>query len=250
MPPVCARTARRVLQQTRAQFPLFLLLLTAACQTLPPPRDSVVLAESVEAAVNVPSGAPRYAVDPEESEIRLLVYRGGPLARFGHNHVIVGRVRGEIRAGEGAAASGFRLEIPVESFAVDPPAARAEEGAEFAAQISESARRGTRENLLGADVLDAAKHPLIRIESIALVGPEWGPTVTARVTLRGVARDLRFAAAVLRQHGKLAVVASFRLNQSEFGIEPFSALNGGLLVRDPLDIRIRVAARRETASPR
>ena len=57
-------------------------------------------------------------------------------------------------------------------------------------------------------------------------------------------RDLRFRAAVFRQDETLSVVASFRINQSEFGIEPFSALNGGLLVRDPVDIRIRVVARR------
>src|SRR3970282_837515 len=118
--------------------------LAASSQTLPPPGDTAVLAEPVRAGVNVPSSAPAYAVDPQGSEIRLLVYRGGPLARFGHNHVIVGRVRGEIRAGDGAAASGFRIEIPVDSFVVDPPAARAEEGEEFAAQVSEPARRGTR----------------------------------------------------------------------------------------------------------
>jgi len=221
------------------------VLLAAACQTLPPPGETAVLAEPVRADVNVPSGAPRYSVDPQASEIRLRVYRDGPLARFGHNHILVGRVHGEIRAGDAAAASGFRLEIPVDSFMVDPPAARAEEGDEFSAQVSDPARRDTRENMLGADMLDAAKHPLIRIESIALAGPQWGPTVTARVTLRGVVRDLRFAAAVLRQDDMLAVVASFRINQSEFGIEPFAALNGGLRVRDALDIRVRLIARRE-----
>lgn len=234
-----------MLHQARALLLLFPLLLAAACQTLPPPVDTAVLAEPVQAEVNVPSGAPRYSVDPQASEIRFLVYRDGPLARFGHNHVIVGRVQGEIRAGDTAAASGFRLEIPVDSFAVDPPAARAEEGEEFAAQVSEPARRGTRENMLGSDMLDAANHPLIRVESIALVGPDWSPTVTARVALRGVTRDLRFAAAVHRHDDRLAVVASFRINQSEFGIEPFSALNGGLRVRDSLDIRIRLVARRE-----
>ena len=83
------------------------------------------------------------------------------------------------------------------------------------------------------------------IESIALVGPQWGPTVTARVMLRGVTRDLRFAAAVLRQDDTLVVVAGFRIRQSEFGIEPISALNGGLRVRDALDIRVRLVARRE-----
>lgn len=204
-----------------------------------------MLAEPVRADTNVPSGAPRFTVDPAASEIRTLVYRDGPLARFGHNHVIVGRVQGEIRGGDAAAASGFRLEIPVDSFAVDPPAARAEEDDEFAAQVSEPARRDTRENLLGRDVLDAAKHPLIRIESIALAGPAWGPTVTARITLRGVTRQLRFPAAVFRHDDVLVAVASFRINQSEFGIEPFTTLNGGLRVRDALDIRVRVVARRE-----
>ncbi len=233
------------MHSVRAPLVLLPLLLAAACQTLPPPGDTAVLAGPARAHANVPSGAPRYRVDPQASEIRLLVYRDGPLARFGHNHVIVGRVQGEIRAGDGAAASGFRLEIPVDSFAVDPPAARAEEGDEFAAQVSEPARRDTRENMLGRDVLDADKHPLIRIESIALVGPDWGPTVTARVTLRGVARDLGFAAAVFRQEDVLTVVASFRIKQSEFGIEPFTALNGGLRVRDPLDIRVRLVARRD-----
>ncbi len=209
------------------------------------PNSAPCSSQDTRATPIIPGAAPRYSVDPQASEIRLLVYRDGPLARFGHNHVVVGRVHGEIRAGDAAAASGFRLEIPVDSFAVDPPAARAEEGDEFAAQVSEPARRDTRENMLGRDVLDAAKHPLIRVESIALVGPRWGPTVTARVMLRGVTRDLRFAAAVLRQDDTLIVVAAFRINQSEFGIEPFAALNGGLRVRDPLDIRVRLVARRE-----
>lgn len=183
-------------------------------------------------------------MDAKASEIRLLVYRDGPLARFGHNHAVVGRVQGEIRAGETARGSGFRLEIPVESLDVDPAAARAEEGEEFAAQVSDPARRGTRDNMLGADMLDAANHPLIRIESVVLAGPAWAPAVTARVTLRGAMRDLRFAAAVFRDDGMVVVIANFTINQSEFGIKPFTTLNGGLRVRDALEVRVRVIARR------
>ncbi|MGH8648859.1 MAG: YceI family protein, partial [Burkholderiales bacterium] len=160
--------------------------------------------------------------------------------------VIVGRVEGEIRAGDTAAGNAFRLEIPVGSFAVDPAAARAEEGAEFAAEVSEQAREATRENMLGEEVLDAGRHPLIRIASVALAGPRWNPTVTARVTLRGVSRDVRFPAAVFWSGDALEVIASFRLRQSDFGIKPFAALGGGLLVRDAMDIRVRVVARRVT----
>jgi polyisoprenoid-binding protein YceI len=228
-------------------FPLLLALLLAACQALVI-GDTAALPESVQRAPTLPADAPRYRIDPQESELRILVYREGPLARFGHNHVIVGRVQGEIRAGDSAAASGFRLEVPVDSLTVDPTAARAEEGEDFAAEVSEQARRATRENMLGKDGLDAKNHPMIRIESIALVGPGWNPTVTARVTLRGATRDLRFPAAVFRQDDTLTVVASFRFKQTDFGIKPFSALNGGLLVRDALDVRVRVIARRDSAA--
>lgn len=211
---------------------------------MPPPEVTAVIATPIAAAVKVPADAPRFLVDAEASEIRLLVYRAGPLARFGHNHVISGRVRGEIRAGERAAESGFRLEIPVESFIVDPRAARAEEGEEFAAEVSEEARQATRDNMLGKDVLDAASLPLIEINSIALVGPRWNPTVHARATLHGATRDLRFPAAVMQQGDLLTVVAGFRVRHSDFDLIPFTTLGGGLQVRDPIDIRLRLVARR------
>jgi len=223
---------------------LFPLLLLAACQTIPPPDESAVIVAPVAASVKIPAGAPRFLVDSDASEIRLLVYRAGPLARFGHNHVISGRMRGEIRAGERADDSGFRLEIPVESFVIDPPAARAEEGEEFAADVSEQARLATRDNMLGKDVLDSASRPLIEIDSIALAGPRWNPTVLARATLRGAIRDLRFPAAVIQQGDVLTVVASFRIRQSDFEITPFTALGGAIQVRDAVDIRLRLVARR------
>jgi len=223
---------------------LFPFLLLTACQAVPPPRDSAVVSGAVSAEVVIPADAPRFVVDPEASEIRLLVYRAGPLARFGHNHVISGRVHGEIRAGGRAAESGFRLEIPVESFVVDPPQARAEEGSEFTAEVSEQARQATRDNMLGKDVLDAASRPFIEISSVALTGPRWNPTVLARATLHGVTRDLQFSAAVVQEGDVLTVVARFAVRQSDFGVEPFTAFGGGLQVRDTIDIRMHVVARR------
>jgi len=188
--------------------------------------------------------APRFVVDPDASEVRLLVYRAGPLARFGHNHVISGHALGEIRAAADAAGSGFRLDIPAASLVVDEPAARAEEGSEFSAQVSAEARRGTREHMLGKEVLDADAYPSIGIESIALSGPRWNPTVLARVTLRGATRVLRFPAAVAQGGGLLTVIADFHLRQSDFGIAPYAALGGGLQVRDRIDVRVHLTARR------
>jgi polyisoprenoid-binding protein YceI len=232
--------ARRVLSSGL----LFALLLLAACRAMPPSADTAVVAKSAPAGRATAETAPRFRVDPDASEIRLSVYRAGPLARFGHNHVIVGRMRGEIRAGDHSENSGFRLEIPVASFAIDPPAARVEEGPDFAEPVSGEARRATRENMLGQDVLDAAHQPRIAIDSVALVGPRWNPTVTARATLRGATRELQFPAAVIQQGNALTVVAAFRIRQSDFGLTPFATLGGGLQVRDAIDIRVRLVARR------
>jgi len=206
--------------------------------------ESAVTAEAARAQAKASAGAPRFVLDPQVSQIRLLVYRAGALSRFGHNHVITGRVRGEIRAGERAADSSFRLEVPVESFIVDPPEARTEEGEEFAAEVSEQARRATRDNMLGGTVLDAARAPLIEISSVSLVGPRWNPTVHARVRLRGVVREVRFSAAVVEEGDVLTIIASLRIRQSDFGLVPFSVLGGGLRVADEVDIRLHLVARR------
>ena len=185
----------------------------------------------------------RYIVDPTASEIRLLVYRDGPMARVGHNHVMVGQVRGEISVSDTAAASSFSIEIPVESLQVDAPALRAEEGEEFAATVSDQARKGTRDHMLGADVPDAAHYPRIRIESTALLGPRWNPNVSARIAVRGKTSDLKFPAAVFEHDDTLTVIAAFRVLQTNLGITPYSILGGALTVRNAIDIRMRLVAK-------
>ncbi len=224
---------------------IFPLLLLAACQTTAPPAGEHTARQAAPATAALPAQGTRFLVDPAASEVRLLVYRAGPLARFGHNHVVTGRPRGEVVAGASAAASGFRLELAAALLSVDDPAARAEEGGEFSARVSDEARRGTRENMLGKDVLDAAAYPQIEIDSISLSGPRWNPDVTARVTLRGATRELSFPAAVVQEGARLTVIASFSLRQSDFGITPYSALGGGLRVADRIDVRVRLLARRE-----
>ena len=218
---------------------LFALVLTA-CQTTPPDETSSAAAPAGAATAQV---GKRYIVDSQASELRLLVYRDGPMARFGHNHVMTGQVRGELSVSDSAAASGFQIEIPVASLEVDVPAARAEEGAEFAAPVSEQARKGTRDNMLGADVLDADHFALIRIESDALLGPRWNPGVTAHITVRGNTSEVKFPAAVFEQPGVLTVIASFQVRQSDLGLKPFSVLGGAIRVGDSMDIRVRLVAR-------
>ena len=48
-----------------------------------------------------------YRIDERQSELRILVYRAGPLARLGHNHVMVNRV--SPRRGQCGARAGVRI---------------------------------------------------------------------------------------------------------------------------------------------
>ncbi len=230
-------------KRLRRSLPAVLLL--TACQAAPPQSEQRPEAEPATARKAPPlTEGVEYRVDPEASEVRVLVYRAGPLARFGHNHVIVGPLEGRIVAGDGAARSSFRLELAADELRVDPPAARAHEGDKFASEVSDEALQGTRENMLGEQLLAASRYPRVVIESVALEGPRWNPDVEANVTLHGTTRTVTFPAAVFQEEDTLTVIAKLSLTLSEFGIEPFTALGGGLKVQDQVDLRVRVVAAR------
>lgn len=221
---------------------LLLALLLSGCQAAMPRAPASAL--PVEPAPPLPN-APVYVVDPAASQARILVWRDGPLSRLGHNHVLIAPVSGKVHAGDAAARSGFAMSIDVAAIKVDPPAARGEEGEAFAGEISGEDRRGTRENLLGAEVLDAGNHPRIEMRSVSLSGPRWNPDVVAQLTLRGVTRVIAFPAAVFVQGETITVIARFTILQSAFGIEPFSVFGGSLRVRDAIDVRVKVVAKRK-----
>ena len=77
------------------------------------------------------------------SEVRILVYRDGPLARLGHNHVLVARgLEGVLAITNPVSESLASIRLDVSSIEVDPVPARVEEGAEFAERGVRGSARG------------------------------------------------------------------------------------------------------------
>jgi hypothetical protein len=216
---------------------LFLLLAACAAPTRrpappPPPRPL----ESMPAA-----GV--YRVDPQRSELRVLVYRAGPLANFGHNHVMVNRaLSGSLRVGPSLETSGFVLSIPVAQFIVDDPVARREEGDEFGGEVSEGAREGTLRNMLSAPLLNAESYPSIEIRSEQL--QEIQGSLNAIMALSIAGRDVSIAApfAIDAAPGGIGATASFEVRQTELGLSPMSLLGGALQVRDAIQIKLMLSA--------
>ena len=107
---------------------LALMLAGCAAYKSRPAGPSIPGSSSWPADLRIPGKI--YRIDAAQSELRVLVYRAGPLARFGHNHVVVNRsLQGAAKvAGD---RSGFWLNLPAKSFVVDGAQARREEGADF-----------------------------------------------------------------------------------------------------------------------
>ncbi|HEX3397342.1 MAG TPA: YceI family protein [Steroidobacteraceae bacterium] len=196
---------------------------TASLQALPPPGE--------------------YQIDSSSSELRLLVYRAGSLSNLGHNHVMVNRaVTGQVRIGDGISASSFSLSASVNDFVVDDAQARSEEGGDFPSDIPEDAKQGTRRNMLGSAVLNAAEFPSITVKSVSLTGPLDALNAEVEISVAGHTSTLSMPFALQGDAHQLIAAGSTELRQSVLGLKPLSLLNGALQVQDAMHLKFKITA--------
>jgi polyisoprenoid-binding protein YceI len=191
-----------------------------------------------------PGNAREYRVVAEESMLQILVYRGGPMARLGHNHVIAShQLQGAVFLGEDRSQSRFDIRIPVNELTVDEPAMREAAGADFPPGVPQTARDGTRKNLLSEALLDGASHPQIRLRATDVKeGPDaWD--VGVEITFRDRVYPVRVPVRVEQREDAIVSRGEFTLNQSELGLKPFSIAMGTLVVMDEMRIRFEIVAR-------
>jgi polyisoprenoid-binding protein YceI len=223
------------------------LTLAAGCASRGPEPTAAPAPVQGAAQTTIPAGARVYDVDSVQTAISIRVYRAGPLARLGHNHVITAAdVSGVVWQGAQPASSGFELRIPVRSFVVDDARAREIAGADFAGEVPADAREGTRQNLMRPEVLDAGRYPEITVRADGLGGTWEQPLARAVVTLKGQARPIDVPLTIERSDERIVARGAFRLRQSDFGMTPFSVAGGAIQVADELDLVFEVVA---TARP-
>ena len=227
-----------------------LVLLLAACGAQRIRHATPQIAgESAPAAISA-STARIYRIDANESELRILVYRGGPLARFGHNHVMVNRaISGSVNFGEQASASAFQLDVPAAGFVVDDPQARREEGPDFAGEIPDDAKSGTLRNMLSAALLDADEFPAMTVKSVAASGaldPSGAGALIATVAISIAGHESTIDVPFTLASGpdRLSASGSLEVRQSALGLTPFSLMLGALQVQDVLTIKFQIVASR------
>ena len=225
-----------------------LVLLLAACgvpkvrHAVPPPKSQETISRP-----GLPPGRV-YRIDENQSELRILVYRAGALAYFGHNHVIVNRaLRGAVNLADMAGDSVFWLNVPVAGFVVDDAQARREEGADFAADIPDDAKSGTLHNMLSPALLNADAFPVIGVRSVAGRGARAAPgdgalTATVAISVAGHESTIDVPLTLHVDSRRLSATGSLELRQSVLGLTPFSLMLGALKVQDAMTIKFEFVA--------
>jgi hypothetical protein len=223
----------------RISLPLLAALLLAGC------RASVPRAQTGTAApAPAASGVELYEVDAAQSLVTLRVYREGPLASFGHNHIIaVHGLEGSIRWHREPARSSLALRFPVAALSVDDVALRAAAGTDFAAEVSDSARRGTRTNMLGPRLLDAEHYAEVTLESERIGGTVAAPLLSLRAYVAGHEALIDVPVHVERDAARLRASGDIELKQTALGLTPFGLMLGALRVADTIGVHFDIVAR-------
>ncbi len=221
------------------------LLLSAltACESAPIPQTVTGPASepAYDYAQAAQSGVPLLQFDNTLSQLIILVRRNGPLARFGHDHVIVAPLtQGLIAWPAEPLAARADLRFQVKQWQVDPSAVRARY--QLDSTPDAAAIAGTRANML-EKVLQAAHWPEITVGLSHLKRDGDMAAAQAVFTVRGIPhrREVKFR--ISEKEQVITIRGHIDLRQSDLGLEPLSILGGGLSVADTLAIDYTFQAR-------
>lgn len=214
-------------------------------QSSAPPAPSVESVPVDLAQRRADDALGHYSVIADASEIRILTFRDGAMARLGHNHVIVSTtLSGDVWLDEANLSAGFTdLSLPAASFEVDDPELRAEEGAAFADPIPDGARSGTRENMLGAQLLDAARYAFISARCGDIQGDP-AVRITCLVQIAGQRATLDLPLTLRIEDNLLTATGEASIGHAQLGLSAFSAGGGAIRVAEQMTLRYRIVAQR------
>jgi polyisoprenoid-binding protein YceI len=235
-----------------ASAAIAVLISLAGCPTRPhgpeaPPATAIGAAPPPPGSLQPRHEGRPYDVQPRESLLTILAFRGGALAKAGHNHVIASHdMTGTIYVPDDPSRATFEVHLPVDQLTIDEPELRAKEGPDFPTEVPDSAKEGTRRNMLSEALLNGAQYPDItlvsqRIATAAAAGSATQADV--QVTIRGQTHSLSVPVTYLFENSRLIISGELPIQQSALGLTPFSAMLGALQVQDELRVRFRIVAR-------
>lgn len=205
-------------------------------------------------------GVAQQAMPPQAGDIDLVgsrVYVFVGKTGLGHDHAVIGMLQsGRVRLG--AAEQAGRIVFDVRSFRADTTEARKALG--LAGETDPGTQKQVTNNMLGPDVLDAARHPAASFEirsALQAARPAAaGRTafdLTGDFTLHGVTRPVVVPVDVEPLGRFVRLTGGFMIKQTDFGMKPYTKLGGVVGVADQLkiygDVRLLAAVPEPAAKP-
>ncbi len=176
-------------------------------------------------------------VHPGNTRIYVHVFKAGSL---GHEHAVVGRVKeGVIHLG--ATHDAGHVDADLTSFVADVDYARKLLG--LPGETDADTQKKVNANMLGEEVLNVLRFPTARgdITSARLLPqpsanglPQY--LLEGELTLHGVTKKMSVVAEAAEQNGWVRLRGHVSLKQSDFGMQPYTAMLGAIGVADQLEL--------------
>ena len=200
-------------------------------------KKALACAIAVAGSLTLAAAGPRtFTVEPERSHAMIDVGKAGAFSFAGHTHEVEAPVAtGVVHLDPDAPGkSDVRLEFNAAAMRVTGKG----ESADDAAKVQQT--------MLGEQVLDVKKFPVITFESTSVTAKGAAPSlaliVTGKMTIHGATKAVTAPVAVKIDGATLTATGRFQIKQTDFGIRPIS-IGGVVKVKDELNLTFTLVAR-------
>jgi polyisoprenoid-binding protein YceI len=185
-----------------------------------------------------------YKVDKRASEILITVRRGGLMASLGHDHIVASHdLQGYILVNSDSAqnlACRADFYAPIAKLDVDNAELRAK--ANLLSSPSAKDIAATTSNMFKS--IEAVDFPFASLHSSDCLTALSGEKTEVILTIHGIEQKRHIAINVEQAENKIILSGRFSILQSDFGIEPFSIMNGLIKVEDKLQLAFKIITRK------
>lgn len=202
---------------------LFALVGSAAFADDPPATEAP--------AVETPATGPRsYTLNPATSLVYVQVFKDPDTLASGlsHDHVIKATGFSGTVTWDAADPSTCKVDVtvPVKGLVVDLPEMRKKVG--YDSELSESQRADVTKNMLSKEQLDGNTYPNITFKGTKCAASGGSVNVSGTINIRGKDKAITVPMKISTVDKSLSASGTFKVNATDFGFEPYTALLGQL----------------------
>lgn len=190
-----------------------------------------------------PTAAPvTYKLDPSKGFLYVQVYKDPDTLASGlsHDHVIrsTGYTGTVTWDPTNPGACQVEINVPVKSLQPDADDMRKKVG--YDTVLDEGQRKEVMEHIVSDTQLDASKFPNITFKSTKCEGTGASAKVTGNFTMHGVTKSITVPMNISADGTKFSAKGNFKVLQTDYGFQPFSALLGQLKNKNEMSFTIDV----------